>query len=66
MSKLIINTESCKACGYCIKFCPRQVLHFSENMNSQSYTYVEADEENCIYCGTCYTVCPDMVFEITE
>ena len=64
MSQIIINQEECKACGYCIKFCPKEALSFSENLNKQSYTPVQVDETKCVYCGTCYTVCPDMVFEI--
>ncbi len=64
MASISIDKESCKACGYCVKFCPKKALSFSEELNSQSYTYVVIDEEKCIYCGTCYQVCPDMVFEI--
>ena len=64
MPGILIDPEACKACGYCIHFCPKDALRFSENMNRQSYTYVEVDESKCVLCGTCYTVCPDMVFEI--
>jgi len=64
--KLVINGEDCKACGYCIHFCPKGALSFSEQLNAQSYTPVQAEEDACILCGTCYTVCPDMVFSIIE
>lgn len=66
MSKISINKDKCKACGYCINFCPKGALSLSSEMNKQSYTYVQVDESLCIYCGTCYTICPDMVFEIQE
>lgn len=66
MTEIIIDREACKACGYCVHFCPQGALSFSEEMNKQSYTPVQVDEEKCIYCGTCYTVCPDTVFEIRE
>lgn len=66
MKKLVINTEDCKACGYCIHFCPKEALFFSGTMNKQSYTPVQVEERLCIFCGTCYTVCPDMVFSLIE
>lgn len=66
MAEIIINKEACKACGYCIHFCPKEALSFSDEMNAQSYTPVQVDIEKCIFCGTCYTVCPDTVFEIRE
>ncbi len=64
MAELLIDKELCKACGYCIHFCPKEALFFSEEMNQKSYTPVQVDKEKCIFCGTCYTVCPDTVFEI--
>lgn len=66
MAELIIDREGCKACGYCIHFCPKEALRFSKELNSQSYTPVEAVPDRCVFCGTCYTVCPDTVFEIRE
>lgn len=29
--KVEIIAELCKACGYCIKFCPKQVLAYGKN-----------------------------------
>lgn len=26
MAQVTIRTESCKSCGYCVKFCPKGVL----------------------------------------
>lgn len=66
MYRLLIDREACKACGYCIRFCPKQALSFADTLNKQSYTSVQVDAEACIFCGTCYTVCPDTVFSIIE
>lgn len=66
MSKISINKEKCKACGYCIHFCPKDALSFSSEMNKQSYTFVQVNEDLCVGCGTCYAICPDTVFEIQE
>ena len=32
--EVIIIPERCKGCGFCIEFCPTQVLHRSPEMNS--------------------------------
>lgn len=66
MIKLIMDTDRCKSCGYCIRDCPVKALQRSAQLNSEGYTYVEVDETRCILCGTCYTVCPDLVFELRE
>lgn len=65
MNKLKINTQMCKACGYCVKFCPKEVLEVGEDVNNQGYPYVvEAKPALCIACGICATVCPDGVIEV--
>lgn len=65
-SKIKLNTERCKGCGYCVEGCPKKALSFSGNMNEKGYNVVQVDEELCVGCGTCYRVCPDCVFEILE
>ena len=32
-----IIEDRCKGCGYCIEFCPRQVLEFSTGFNAKGY-----------------------------
>ena len=32
-----ILEDRCKGCGYCIEFCPREVLHFSSHFNKKGY-----------------------------
>lgn len=64
MNKVKSSPEKCKQCGYCKKFCPKQAIDFSSEMNASGYNYAIVDQEKCIGCGTCYTVCPDGVFEI--
>ena len=65
MSKLIIDGNRCKSCGYCIAACPRDALSFFRQ-EGKLYDTVRVDDEKCTCCGYCYQVCPDYVFEIVE
>lgn len=66
MARVILNTERCKSCDFCVFSCPRGALAKRGNYNAEGYEYVELDTDKCIACGICYTVCPDVVFEIEE
>lgn len=63
--KIIVRTERCKSCGYCVKFCPKNVLAIGARVNSKGYEYVEPVKmENCIGCAICGRICPDGALEI--
>ena len=65
MAKVTIRSESCKSCGYCIKFCPKQVLKIGDKVNSKGYEYIAVgNEEACIACCMCARMCPDAAIEI--
>lgn len=67
MYKIRVERERCKACGYCLHFCPRKVFEFSPEFNHKGYhPVVPVREENCTGCGICYTVCPDVAITIYE
>jgi 2-oxoglutarate ferredoxin oxidoreductase subunit delta len=64
LSKVIMHKERCKACGFCIRECPRKAIAMTAETNSKGYTPVRVDDAKCVGCGICYWVCPDCVFEV--
>lgn len=63
-----IIKDRCKGCGFCIEFCPRSVLEFSEEFNSKGYhpPYIVKDGE-CVNCGLCEMLCPEFaIFSIKK
>jgi 2-oxoglutarate ferredoxin oxidoreductase subunit delta len=65
MAKIEIISERCKGCGYCIKFCPNEVLTVGTAVNSKGYEYVEAaNQDKCIACCICARMCPDGAIEV--
>ena len=65
MSKVEIRAESCKSCGYCVRFCPGGVLAVGSRVNQKGYQYVYVkQEDNCVGCAVCGLVCPDAAIEV--
>lgn len=55
-----IVVERCKACGFCVEFCPTHVLALSSAFNARGYhpPYM-VDAEKCSGCDLCGMYCPD-------
>lgn len=65
MAKVEISKESCKSCGYCVKFCPKGVLAIGKDVNMKGYQYVVAEKMDlCIGCKMCASICPDAAIEV--
>ena len=64
--KLFIRPERCKACGLCIKACPKGALALGKEANNAGYKYVAVDAEKCVACAICTIACPDYVLEVKE
>lgn len=62
-----IITERCKGCGFCVEYCPNDILKLSEDFNQKGYhPPVVVDEDNCIYCQLCETICPEFAIFVTQ
>ena len=55
-----IVVERCKACGFCVEFCPTKVLELSSAFNSKGYHPPHAvNPDKCSGCDLCGMYCPD-------
>lgn len=70
--QVYVIPERCKGCDYCIRFCPKEVLVESTEMNAKGYHYpvvAEGKEDACVHCQFCDLICPEMAIftvEITQ
>ncbi len=55
-----IVVERCKACGFCVEFCPTHALALSSAFNAKGYhTPYMVHPEKCSGCDLCGMYCPD-------
>jgi 2-oxoglutarate ferredoxin oxidoreductase subunit delta len=58
--KVFIVPERCKGCGFCVEFCPSQVLALEKAFNKKGYhPPVVVDLDKCNGCDLCGLYCPD-------
>ncbi|MCK4428259.1 MAG: 4Fe-4S binding protein [candidate division Zixibacteria bacterium] len=62
-----IIKERCKGCGFCVEYCPKDVLELSTEFNTKGYhpPYV-VKEDACVHCGLCEMICPEFAIFVTE
>jgi 2-oxoglutarate ferredoxin oxidoreductase subunit delta len=62
-----IIEERCKGCGFCVEFCPQEVLVMSHKTNAKGYHPPEiTDGSHCINCGLCTLLCPDFAIYVDD
>ncbi len=63
-----IVADRCKGCGFCVEYCPKDVLVLSEEFNSKGYhppKVVKTGE--CVNCNLCEMICPDFaIFSVSS
>jgi 2-oxoglutarate ferredoxin oxidoreductase subunit delta len=58
--EVVIMKDRCKGCGFCVTYCPMDVLEVSRDFNVKGYHFpVVKNPGNCINCGLCEMLCPD-------
>lgn len=63
---VVMLEDRCKGCGYCIEFCPRDVLGFSSRFNNKGYHPPEVLSDDCVNCHYCEIICPEFAIYSTE
>ena len=58
--QLVTEPSWCKGCGYCVEFCPKDVLEL------QHEKIVIKNPDKCILCGLCELRCPDYAIWIDK
>ena len=58
--EVTIIKERCKGCGFCVDYCPRDVLELSDEFNAKGYhpPYVKRSTL-CVNCDLCEMICPE-------
>lgn len=68
MSKIIIKEEGCKGCGYCVMFCPRELIVIdTDRINNLGYNpavFRPNNEKTCTGCALCGEICPEVLIEV--
>jgi 2-oxoglutarate ferredoxin oxidoreductase subunit delta len=62
-----ILRSRCKGCELCVRYCPRDVLEVSEEMNEKGYHPPRAvHPERCVACRLCELLCPEFCIYIVQ
>jgi 2-oxoglutarate ferredoxin oxidoreductase subunit delta len=57
---VLIIEDRCKGCGFCVEYCPKDVLVMSERFNRKGYHPPEMVKNGeCVNCNLCEMICPD-------
>jgi 2-oxoglutarate ferredoxin oxidoreductase subunit delta len=67
--QVYVIPNRCKGCKFCIEFCPKHVLAYSEEINEKGYHFpvvAKGMESECIHCRFCDLVCPELAIFTRE
>ena len=55
-----IIVDRCKGCGFCVEYCPKDVLEMSDEFNIKGYHPPKVVKEGeCVNCNLCEMICPE-------
>ena len=64
-TRVQVDKERCKGCGYCAEFCPTGVFKMSEGLTPKGYPLsLVTDETKCLGCGLCSILCPEFAIHL--
>ena len=70
VGRVVIIADRCKGCGFCVEYCPKDVLVMSEDFNRKGYHPPEVIKEmdhECVNCNLCEMICPDFaIFSVAS
>ena len=59
--------ERCKGCGYCIEYCPKEILVFATHFNKKgNHPPHVRHPEGCVNCHYCEIICPEFAIYSVE
>jgi len=67
LAYIVIESERCKGCRYCVDFCPVHVIDVAKNPNQMGINPVEVNAykaDLCTGCGICALMCPDAAISV--
>ena len=65
--KVHILPDWCKGCGFCVEFCPQNMLTLSKKFNAKGYhPPAVVDPELCTACDICRMMCPEFAIFIEK
>lgn len=65
--EVVVNTASCKECGYCTEVCKMDVFGPAAAFNARGYRPMEIKSSNwCVGCFKCFFSCPDFAIDVRE
>lgn len=61
-----IIKERCKGCGFCVEYCPKDILELASEFNSKGYhPPIVTDGSQCVHCQLCEVICPEFAIFCT-